>query len=76
VKQGDVVVTLEGAKALTATFQAEGKAYSADAPVKVAVKATPEKKLDCTISEVKGSAVTVSCPADGAIADGTEVVLE
>jgi biotin carboxyl carrier protein len=76
VKEGDVVVTLEGARALTATFQVEGKAYSADAPAKVAVKATPEKKLDCTVFEVKGSAVTVSCPADGGIADGTEVVLE
>jgi hypothetical protein len=76
VKEGDVVATLEGKKALIATFQAEGKAYSADAPVKVAVKAAPEKKADCTIAEVKGSAVTVSCPVDGGIADGTEVVLE
>jgi biotin carboxyl carrier protein len=76
VKEGDVVATLEGKKALTATFQAEGKAYSADAPVKIALKAAPDKKADCTISEVKGSAVTVSCPVDGGIADGTEVVLE
>jgi biotin carboxyl carrier protein len=76
VKEGDVVATLEGSKALTATFQAEGKAYSADAPVRVAVKAAPETKASCTITEVKGSAVTVSCPVDGGIADGTEVVLE
>jgi biotin carboxyl carrier protein len=76
VKEGDVVVRLEGAKALTATFPAGDQPYTAGAPVKVASKAAPEQKADCTVAEVKGSDVVVSCPADGAVAAGTEVVLE
>jgi hypothetical protein len=75
VKEGDVVASLEGAKALTATFKVEGKTLTADSPVQVAPKAAPDQKVSCTVTAVNGSDVTVTCPAGGALAEGTEVVL-
>lgn len=63
------------------TVKAGGKTYSADASVRVAVKATPDQKANCTATSVEGApgadaTVTVTCPADSGIAAGTELVLE
>jgi hypothetical protein len=62
--------------AATFTIPAGGKPLAVDASVRVAVKATPETKANCTVTAVDGAAVTVVCPADAGIASGTEIILE
>ena len=77
-KADQVVATVSPVPVLSATFTipAGGKSHAVDASVRVAVKATPETKANCTVSAVAGAAVTVVCPADAGIASGTDVILE
>lgn len=75
-----VIATVTPAPVLTATFTLPagyaGKVPAVDASVRVAVKATPATKANCTATAVAAPTVTVVCPHDAGIAPGTEVVLE
>lgn len=73
-----VIATVTPPPVLTATFTlpAGGKTYAADASVRVAVKASPEQKANCTVGAVAGPQITVVCPPDAGIPGDTEIVLE
>ncbi|MCA9676465.1 MAG: efflux RND transporter periplasmic adaptor subunit [Kofleriaceae bacterium] len=77
VAVGDVVAQLEGPPMLTATFDKvpADKGYAVDATVKVSTKGNPEQAAECTVTDVAAPAVTVLCPADAGLAEGTEVEL-
>ena len=75
-----VIATVTPAPTLSATFTLpegyKGKVPAVDASVRVAVKATPATKANCTATAVAAPTITVVCPADAGIAPGTEIVLE
>lgn len=77
-KADQVVATVTPAPVLSASFTipAGAKAPAVDASVRVAVKASPETKANCTVTAAEGVQVTVVCPADAGIAAGTEIILE
>ncbi len=78
------VASVTAPSTLAATFTvvpAAKKVYTADASVRVSVKATPDQKANCTATTVDTDAsgstvVTVTCAADAGIPSGTEIVLE
>jgi hypothetical protein len=65
---------------LTATFTLPAgsniKVPAIDASVRVALKATPATKANCTVTEVAPPAITVVCPDDAGIPAGSDVILE
>ncbi|HVK75031.1 MAG TPA: hypothetical protein VM734_17000, partial [Kofleriaceae bacterium] len=72
-----IVATVLPPPTLVATFEvAADKSFTADASVRVAVKATPATKANCTVAKVDGVKVSVECPSDAGITAGVEVVLE
>lgn len=77
-KADQVVAVVTPAAQLQATFTLpEGaKVPAADASVRVAVKAAPDQKANCTVTAVEGKQVTVTCPGDGEITADTEIILE
>ncbi len=77
-KADQIVATVTPASVLSASFTIPpgGKTPAPDASVRIAVKATPEQKANCTVTAAEGVQVTVTCPADAGIPAGTEVVLE
>ncbi len=75
-----VVATVTPLPVLSATFTLPsgwtGKTPAADASVRVAMKTAPEQQANCTVTAVALPQITVTCPADGGIAVGTEIILE
>jgi biotin carboxyl carrier protein len=72
----DVIAKIETGQALVATFDVPEKAPAVDASVGLTAKDAPDQKANCTVTKVVGTQVTVTCPLDGPLADGTVVVLE
>jgi biotin carboxyl carrier protein len=75
VAAGDVLATIAQAPTLSAVIDAPGRPLAIGSDVEVAAAATPDQKVDCKVTAVDGSRVTVTCPADSGWADGTAVVL-
>ena len=75
VAAGDVLATIAQAPTLSAVIDAPGRPLAIGSDVKVAADATPDQAVDCKVTAVDGSKVTVTCPADSGWADGTAVVL-
>jgi hypothetical protein len=76
VKSGDVLLRVEGKPAVKATFQAPaGKTFAVDRSIEIHSESSPDMKASCTVTEVKDSDVTVTCPTDGGLVSGTVVVL-
>lgn len=61
---------------LEATFRVSDDVERSEGQeIAVAPKAEQDKKVECEVAKVDGGQVTVSCPSDGELAEGTEVVL-
>jgi len=76
VAAGDVVAKLQRDASAVATFKvADTRPFAANASIEVAV-AKGEQHVTCTIALVQADSVKVACPADPALAEGTEVTLK
>lgn len=78
IAAGAVVATLAGAPTLLGTFDISAstrKDFAVDQPVKVAAEGMPEQVVSCVVVGVEGAELTVTCGADGGLAEGTTVVL-
>lgn len=61
---------------LEATFRVSDDVERSEGQeIAIAPKTDQDKKVECEVAKVDGEQVTVSCPSDGELAEGTEVVL-
>jgi hypothetical protein len=71
-----VVAKLQPEATPIATFKViDPTAFAAQASVELAV-GSGEQRVACTVTEVQGDSVKVSCPADPALSEGAEVTLK
>jgi hypothetical protein len=77
IKATDVVANITGeASALVEFTLPAGITAAVDEQMAVVSKADSELKASCTVSTVAGQNVTLSCPTDSGLADGTELELK
>jgi predicted deacylase len=72
VAASEVVAKLAPMPVLAVVLKAP--ALAANSAVMLAIK-NSDKKLSCTVASVEGDNAKVTCPAEPAVADGTDVVL-
>jgi hypothetical protein len=76
VNAGDTVATIDGGGGLTGTIDVgDGASYKPGDTVKVASTKATDQQVDCTVSAVDGTKVTIACAADSGWADGTTITI-
>ena len=74
VVETDVVAKVQADPTLGATFTAPGGKYAKGSPATVDLK--DGKKLTCTVADVQGDQVKVTCAADASIPPNADITLE
>jgi len=75
VNADDVIAKIAREPMLAATFEVKGAKPAKAATVKLSSDATPDKSFDCTVADVTGDQVKVTCPSDPSL-DGAAVTLQ
>lgn len=76
VDAGQVLFLIKPPPNLEATFRVnDDRERTEGQEIAIAPSADQDKKIECQVAKVDGEQVTVSCPNDNELAEGTEVVL-